>query len=58
MLTLISFHKFPANCTSDQANFINFCQGKTLTNGLQVKEGSCNGIGKYLLIKPAQEDSR
>jgi len=25
-------------------NFINFCEGKTLTNGLQVKEGSCNGI--------------
>ncbi|KAF1916120.1 hypothetical protein BDU57DRAFT_434582, partial [Ampelomyces quisqualis] len=25
-------------------NFINFCQGKTLTNGLQVREGSCNGI--------------
>jgi len=25
-------------------NFINFCQGKTLTNGLQVQGGSCNGI--------------
>ena len=25
-------------------NFINFCSGKTLTNGLQVKSGSCNGI--------------
>jgi len=25
-------------------NFVNFCEGKTLTNGLQVKEGSCNGI--------------
>jgi len=25
-------------------NFINFCEDKTLTNGLQVKEGSCNGI--------------
>ncbi|KAM3498245.1 hypothetical protein MY10362_008425 [Beauveria mimosiformis] len=25
-------------------NFINFCQGKTLTNGAQVREGSCNGI--------------
>jgi transcription initiation factor TFIID subunit 15 len=33
---------------TDQANFINFCQGKTLTNGLQVKQGSCNGIGKFL----------
>ena len=29
---------------SDNANFINFCTGKTLTNGLQVKAGSCNGI--------------
>jgi len=25
-------------------NFIDFCKGKTITNGLQVKEGSCNGI--------------
>ncbi|KAF9784692.1 hypothetical protein BJ322DRAFT_991980, partial [Thelephora terrestris] len=23
-------------------NFINFCAGKTITNGLQVKTGSCN----------------
>jgi len=29
---------------SDPANFINFCTGKTLTNGLQVKSGSCNGV--------------
>ncbi|KAH6605605.1 hypothetical protein Trco_004758 [Trichoderma cornu-damae] len=29
---------------SDNANFINFCQGKTLTNGQQVRTGSCNGI--------------
>lgn len=27
-----------------QDNFINFCNGKTLTNGLQVQGGSCNGI--------------
>jgi hypothetical protein len=26
-------------------NFINFCKGKTLTNGLQFTTGSCNGIG-------------
>lgn len=26
-------------------NFINFCKGQTLTNGLQITEGSCNGIG-------------
>ncbi|KAL1986382.1 hypothetical protein VTN96DRAFT_6461 [Rasamsonia emersonii] len=29
---------------TDNANFINFCQGKTLTNGQQIKGGSCNGI--------------
>ncbi|KAI0397688.1 hypothetical protein F5Y17DRAFT_320730 [Xylariaceae sp. FL0594] len=29
---------------TDPANFINFCAGKTLTNGLQNKAGSCNGI--------------
>lgn len=36
---------FDANkITSDNNNFINFCQGGTLTNGKQVKQGSCNGI--------------
>lgn len=30
--------------TSDQANFINVCTGKTLTNGKQVTGGSCNGV--------------
>ena len=39
-----------ANCNSDNANFINFCTGQTLTNGLQVKQGSCNGIRKYMGI--------
>jgi hypothetical protein len=29
---------------SDKANFINFCSGKTITNGAQLKGGSCNGI--------------
>ncbi|KAH8594990.1 hypothetical protein B0O99DRAFT_595033 [Bisporella sp. PMI_857] len=29
---------------TDDANFINFCAGETLTNGLQVQGGSCNGI--------------
>jgi predicted outer membrane protein len=33
-----------ASSTSEN-NFINFCKGKTLTNGLQITEGSCNGIG-------------
>lgn len=28
------------------SNFINFCEGKTITNGLQVQGGSCNGIRK------------
>lgn len=27
-------------------NFINNCAGKTLTNGLQITTGSCNGIRK------------
>lgn len=31
---------------TDKANFINFCSGKTLTNGLQITTGSCNGIGE------------
>lgn len=29
---------------SDNANFINFCAGETLTNGEQNTDGSCNGI--------------
>lgn len=31
---------------TSQNNFINFCSGQTLTNGLQITTGSCNGIGK------------
>ena len=30
--------------TSD-SNFINYCSGQELTNGLQIVTGSCNGIG-------------
>jgi hypothetical protein len=30
-------------------NFINNCAGKTLTNGLQITTGSCNGISKFTL---------
>ena len=33
-----------APAATDPANFINFCTGKTLTNGLQNVGGSCNGI--------------
>lgn len=33
-----------SNSKTDNANFINFCSGKTLTNGLQQKSGSCNGV--------------
>ncbi|KAK4210521.1 hypothetical protein QBC37DRAFT_428578 [Rhypophila decipiens] len=33
-----------ANSATDAANFINYCSGKTLTNGRQVQSGSCNGI--------------
>ncbi|KAL8778187.1 MAG: hypothetical protein Q9213_007523 [Squamulea squamosa] len=29
---------------TDKENFINFCTGKTKTNGAQIKGGSCNGI--------------
>lgn len=36
-----------AKSTIDQGNFINFCAGKTLTNGLQITTGSCNGISKF-----------
>lgn len=32
---------------TDDANFINFCSGKTITNGLQNTGGSCNGIGEF-----------
>ena len=32
-------------------NFINNCAGKTLTNGLQIVAGSCNGIRKYSVLK-------
>jgi len=30
--------------TTDRDNFINFCEGKTLTDGQQLAGGSCNGI--------------
>ena len=33
-----------ADSLTDTANFINFCTGKTITNGAQVTGGSCNGI--------------
>ncbi|GAB1320926.1 hypothetical protein MFIFM68171_11136 [Madurella fahalii] len=29
---------------TDEANFVNFCAGRTLTNGQQNRNGSCNGI--------------
>ena len=31
-------------------NFINNCAGKTLTNGLQITTGSCNGISEFLFL--------
>lgn len=33
-----------AKSQTSQNNFINNCAGKTLTNGLQIVTGSCNGI--------------
>jgi hypothetical protein len=44
------------NGTSDNANFINFCAGKQLTNGLQVTGGSCNGIGKSAEVANPESD--
>ena len=35
-----------AKSLTSQNNFINNCAGKTLTNGLQITTGSCNGISK------------
>ena len=35
-----------AKSQTSQNNFINNCAGKTLTNGLQIVTGSCNGISK------------
>ena len=37
-----------ANSLTSQNNFINNCAGKTLTNGLQITTGSCNGISKWI----------
>jgi hypothetical protein len=33
---------------TSQNNFINNCAGKTLTNGLQILTGSCNGISRFI----------
>ncbi|KAK2028174.1 hypothetical protein LX32DRAFT_500764, partial [Colletotrichum zoysiae] len=30
--------------STDKDNFINFCEGQTITNGQQLAGGSCNGI--------------
>ncbi|EMR90279.1 putative ribosomal protein s17 protein [Botrytis cinerea BcDW1] len=35
---------FEAASATSKNNFINFCAGETLTNGLQIVTGSCNGI--------------
>ncbi|TEY58793.1 hypothetical protein BOTCAL_0200g00210 [Botryotinia calthae] len=35
---------FEAASATSKNNFINFCEGETLTNGLQIVTGSCNGI--------------
>jgi hypothetical protein len=34
-------------------NFINNCAGKTLTNGLQITTGSCNGISTSIRLNVA-----
>ncbi|KAH6957472.1 hypothetical protein DER45DRAFT_465497, partial [Fusarium avenaceum] len=33
-----------AASATDDSNFINFCDGRTITNGEQIQTGSCNGI--------------
>jgi len=33
---------------TSENNFINYCSGQDLTNGLQIVTGSCNGIGTIL----------
>ncbi len=35
-----------AASSTSQNNFINFCKGQKLTDGLQHTDGSCNGIGE------------
>jgi hypothetical protein len=47
-LSEIGSEKFEAPSATSQNNFINFCSGQTLTNGLQITTGSCNGIRKYI----------
>jgi hypothetical protein len=36
-----------ATSLTSNNNFNNNCAGKTLTNGLQITTGSCNGISKW-----------
>ena len=42
----------------DANKFINFCVGQTVTNGLQVKGGSCNGIGMFNNSRDIKEGAR
>ncbi|TVY39658.1 hypothetical protein LOCC1_G006445 [Lachnellula occidentalis] len=42
--TAIGSEAGQAASLTSQNNFINNCAGKTLTNGLQITTGSCNGI--------------
>ncbi|KAH6614785.1 hypothetical protein B0J18DRAFT_348488, partial [Chaetomium sp. MPI-SDFR-AT-0129] len=40
----LGFDPVQAASTTSGNNFINFCKGKTITNGFQITDGSCNGI--------------
>jgi hypothetical protein len=43
-----------AKSATSEENFINFCLGKELQNGLQFTDGSCNGIRKcFPILLPA-----
>ena len=43
-----------AKSATSQNNFINNCAGKTLTNGLQITTGSCNGISTLPTVRHQQ----
>ncbi|KAK1993076.1 hypothetical protein LX36DRAFT_616523, partial [Colletotrichum falcatum] len=43
-----------AAAATDKDNFINFCEGKTVTNGQQLAGGSCNGIPMGMI--PSQDN--
>jgi hypothetical protein len=43
----LGFNDQEVNSLTDNFNFINFCTGKQLTQGIQNPAGSCNPIGEF-----------